>query len=62
MLGLRVHGKPLLRACSRTSTNHTVRKKLVHSPTLTRAPIVHRGRFTTVVASGALAADLGLPH
>jgi ferredoxin--NADP+ reductase len=39
-----------------------VRAKLVYYPTVTREPFVNQGRITTLIESGKLAADLGLPQ
>jgi ferredoxin--NADP+ reductase len=36
-----------------------VRSKLVHYPTTTREPFVHRGRITELIDSGRLFADIG---
>lgn len=38
-----------------------VRAQLRYYPTVTREPYVHRGRLTTLIESGRLARDLGLP-
>ncbi len=37
-----------------------VREKLVYYPTVTREPFRHRGRISSLIESGRLAADLGL--
>src|SRR6202044_2095663 len=38
-----------------------VRKKLIYYPTVTREPHANRGRLTTLIESGRLSYDLGLP-
>jgi ferredoxin--NADP+ reductase len=38
-----------------------VRAQLRYYPTVTREPYVHRGRLTTLIESGRLTRDLGLP-
>lgn len=38
-----------------------VREQLLYYPTVTREPYVHEGRITTLLESGKLQADLGLP-
>ena len=38
-----------------------VREKLLYYPTVTREPYEHQGRITTLLESGRLEADLGLP-
>ena len=38
-----------------------VQKQLLYYPTVTREPFVHQGRIPDLIASGKLAADLGLP-
>ncbi len=38
-----------------------VRDKLIYYPTVTREPYVHQGRLTTLVESGQLFEDIGLP-
>jgi len=38
-----------------------VREKLVYYPTVTREPFPHRGRITSLIESGQLSGDLGLP-
>jgi ferredoxin--NADP+ reductase len=38
-----------------------IREKLIYYPTVTREPFQNRGRVTDLIASGQLAADLGLP-
>ena len=38
-----------------------VRERLRYYPTVTREPYVHRGRLTSLIESGRLALDLGLP-
>jgi ferredoxin--NADP+ reductase len=38
-----------------------VSRQLLYYPTVTREPFVHQGRVTTVIETGQLAADLGLP-
>jgi ferredoxin--NADP+ reductase len=38
-----------------------VREKLLYYPTVTREPHTHRGRLTTLIESGRLSYDLGLP-
>jgi ferredoxin/flavodoxin---NADP+ reductase len=38
-----------------------VREKLLYYPTVTREPFRHQGRVTTLMDSGKLMADLGLP-
>src|SRR5580765_7400776 len=38
-----------------------VKKQLVYYPTVTRQPFRHQGRVTTLLDSGKLPADLGLP-
>lgn len=39
-----------------------VREKLIYYPCVTREPFVNQGRITTMVSSGKLAADIGLPQ
>ena len=38
-----------------------VREKLIYYPTVTREPYVHTGRITTLIESGKLFDDIGLP-
>ena len=38
-----------------------VREKLLYYPTVTREPYVHNGRITTLLETGKLESDLGLP-
>ncbi|HZW14421.1 MAG TPA: ferredoxin--NADP reductase [Noviherbaspirillum sp.] len=38
-----------------------VREKLIYYPTATREPFKYQGRLTDLIASGKLAADIGLP-
>src|SRR3546814_7374920 len=38
-----------------------VRDKLIYYPTVTREPFRNQGRITTLVETGKLAADIGLP-
>lgn len=38
-----------------------VREKLLYYPTVTREPYAHQGRINTLIESGQLARDLGLP-
>ena len=38
-----------------------VREKLIYYPTVTREPFRHQGRITTVVESGQIYEDIGLP-
>lgn len=38
-----------------------VREKLIYYPTVTREPFRNQGRITTLVETGKLAADIGLP-
>lgn len=38
-----------------------VREKLIYYPTVTREPFRHQGRLDTLLASGTLCADIGLP-
>ena len=38
-----------------------VREKLLYYPTVTREPFRHRGRITSLIESGQLSGDLGLP-
>src|SRR5690606_10126142 len=38
-----------------------VREKLIYYPTVTREPFRNSGRLTTVIESGKLAQDIGLP-
>ncbi|TAN25120.1 MAG: ferredoxin--NADP reductase [Castellaniella sp.] len=38
-----------------------VREKLIYYPTVTREPYVHQGRLTTLIESGQLFRDIGLP-
>lgn len=38
-----------------------VRDKLKHYPTVTREPYIHNGRITSLMASGKVQEDLGLP-
>ena len=37
------------------------RAKLLYYPTITREPHANRGRLTTLIATGKLSGDLGLP-
>jgi len=39
-----------------------VREQLEYYPTVTREPYVNRGRLTSLIRSGVLSRDLGLPH
>ncbi len=39
-----------------------VREKLIYYPTVTREPFVHQGRITTLVESGQIFTDIGLPE
>lgn len=39
-----------------------VRQKLIYYPTVTREPFRHQGRITTLIETGKLAADIGLPQ
>ncbi len=38
-----------------------IREKLIYYPTVTREPFVNQGRLTTLIESGKLFADIGLP-
>src|SRR5690606_3399304 len=39
-----------------------VSQQLLYYPTVTREPFIHQGRIPTLMASGKLFDDIGLPH
>jgi len=56
MIGLRVNGKPLLRAYSLISA------QLRYYPTVTRQAYRNRGRVTELIETGKLFEDIDLPR